>query len=161
MLERLAKWRPALRLACLALAALAVLQLAQLARGWNAVARIEVPLARSDRASTNSVVAANADPVALSPQISARIEKIKNSQILGMIMRPPPMALIGIAGQDVLLRAPSGQTGVIRVGEELGGIKLLQIGTNRVLIEHAGRKQELMLFNGFGGESLLEKEKTQ
>ena len=48
------------------------------------------------------------------------------------------MALLGIAGKDVFLRAPNGQTGLIREGEELGGVKLLRIGMNRVLIEQDG-----------------------
>ena len=38
------------------------------------------------------------------------------------------MALLGIAGRDAFLRAPNGQTGIVKVGDELGGIKLLQIG---------------------------------
>ena len=54
---------------------------------------------------------------------------------------------------------PNGQTGLIREGEELGGIKLLRIGTNRVLIEHEGQKKELLMFEGFGGQNLLPKEK--
>ena len=54
----------------------------------------------------------------------------------------------------------TGQAGLIRVGEELGGIKLLQIGTNRVLIEQDAQMKELTLFSGFGSESLLPKGKT-
>lgn len=65
------------------------------------------------------------------------------------------MALLGIAGKDALIRSPQGQTGFVREGAELGGIKLLRIGTNRVLIEHEGQKKELMLFSGFGGASLM------
>ena len=68
-----------------------------------------------------------------------------------------PMALLGIAGKDVFLRAPNGQTGLIRQGEELGGVKLLRIGVNRVLVEENGEQKELMLFSGFGGETLLPK----
>jgi hypothetical protein len=68
------------------------------------------------------------------------------------------MALLGIAGRDVILRAPNGQTGLLRAGEELGGVRLLRIGTNRVLIEHEAQQKELTLFSGFGSETLLGKE---
>ena len=64
---------------------------------------------------------------------------------------------MGIAGQSAFLRAPSGQTGLVKEGEDLGDIKLLRIGTNRVLVEQDGKKQELMIFSGLGGESLLPK----
>ena len=78
-------------------------------------------------------------------------------------MRPLPMALLGIGDKDVFLRAPNGQTGLLKEGDELGGVKLLLIGTNRVLIEHEGQQKELTVFAGFGSETLLpkEKEKTQ
>jgi hypothetical protein len=89
--------------------------------------------------------------------VQARIEQIIKSEILGMIMRPPPMALLGIAGKDVLFRSPTGQTGLMRVGEEMGGVKLLQIGPNRILIEQDGQKKELTIFEGLGGESLMPK----
>jgi hypothetical protein len=89
--------------------------------------------------------------------VQAILDKIKQSQLFGPEVKPPPMALLGIAGKDVFLRGPNGQTGLIREGEELGGAKLIRIGTNRVLIEHEGRQQELMIFSGFGSETLLEK----
>ena len=50
---------------------------------------------------------------------------------------------------------PNGQTGMVREGGELGGVKLLQIGTNRVLVEVDGQKKELVIFSGFGSETLL------
>lgn len=97
----------------------------------------------------------------LPPAIQARIERIKDSEIFGTVPKPMslPMALLGIAGKDAFLRAPSGQTGLVREGGELGGMKLLQIGTNRVLVEHDGQKKELTIFSGFGGETLLPKRK--
>ena len=91
----------------------------------------------------------------LPPAVQARIEQIKESEILGPVIRPMPMALLGIAGRDAFLRAPDGQTGLVREGAELGGIKLLRIGTNRVLIEHEGQQKELTVFSGFGSGSLL------
>jgi hypothetical protein len=93
----------------------------------------------------------------LPPAIQARVERISDSEILGPVIRPLPMGLLGIAGNVAFLRAPSGQTGLVKEGDELGGLKLLRIGINRVLIEQEGQKKELMLFSGYGGPSLLSK----
>lgn len=95
----------------------------------------------------------------MKPELQARVDTILNSQIFGAIPKPPPMALQGIAGDSVLLRSPNGQTGLISVGGELGGVKLLKIGINRVLIEHDGQEKELTLFSGYGGDSLLNQTK--
>jgi hypothetical protein len=97
----------------------------------------------------------------LPPAIQARVDRITQSEILGPVVRPLPMALLGIAGQDAILRAPDGRVGLVRVGEELGGVKLLRIGTNRVLIEHEKQRKELTLYSGFGSEPLLSKEKQE
>ena len=97
----------------------------------------------------------------LPPAIQARVDKITQSEILAAVVRPQPMALLGIAGNSAFLRSPSGQSGVVKEGDALGELKLLKIGTNRVLVELAGEKKELMVFSGFGGESLLPKEKEQ
>ncbi|MBI4326832.1 MAG: hypothetical protein HY674_16450 [Chloroflexi bacterium] len=97
----------------------------------------------------------------LPPAIQSRVDRITQSEILGAVIRPLPMALLGIAAHDAVLRAPNGQTGLLKEGEELGGVKLLRIGTNRVLIEHEGQKKELTVFSGFGSETLLPKEKEK
>lgn len=99
-------------------------------------------------------------PPELPPAIRARVDRITDSELLGPVMRPLPLALLGIAGDVVFLRAPSGQTGLVKEGGDLGGIKLLHIGTNRVLVEQDGQKKELSIFEGFGGESLLPKPPT-
>jgi hypothetical protein len=93
----------------------------------------------------------------LTPEIQARVDRITESEIFGPVMHPMPMALLGIAGNSAFLRAPSGQTGLVKEGEDLGEIKLLRIGVNRVLVEQNGEKKELMIFAGLGGESLLPK----
>lgn len=90
----------------------------------------------------------------LPPELQGKVDRIVQSELLGMVMRPPPMALLGIAGQDILLRAPNGQTGLLREGGEMGGVQLLRIGTNRVLVKENGQERELMIFEGLGGESL-------
>ena len=93
----------------------------------------------------------------LSPLVQARVDRITQSELLAPFIRPLPMALLGIAGRDAFLRAPNGQTGLVKEGDELGGVKLLKIGINRVLIEQAGESKELMIFSGLGSESLLPK----
>jgi len=96
-------------------------------------------------------------PAKLSPEIQARVNRVYESEIFAPIMHPMPMALLGIAGNMAFLRGPTGQTGLVKEGDNLGDVKLLRIGTNRVLVEQDGKKQELMIFSGLGGESLLSK----
>jgi hypothetical protein len=98
-------------------------------------------------------------PPDLAPAVLARVDKITDSEILGQVIRPLPMALLGIAGNVAFLRAPSGQTGLVKEGDELSGLKLLRIGVNRVLVEQDGEKKELTIFSGYGSESLLPKQK--
>jgi hypothetical protein len=184
MLER---FETALKVACLALAALVLVQCSRFVMRRDSLARLTIPAvpslpdvsdAQTGAKTTNSpprtespksatnlppVMSARIDRLTpatnLSPAISARIDRVTQSEILGPIIRPLPMALLGIAGQDAFLRAPNGQTGLLKEGEELGGIKLIRIGTNRVLIEHEGQQKELSVFSGFGSESLLPKQK--
>ena len=96
-------------------------------------------------------------PAPIPPLIQARIDRITQSELLAPVFHPPPMALLGIAGKDAFLRTPNGQMSLLREGGESDGLKLLRIGTNRVLVELAGDKKELMIFEGLGGESLLPK----
>lgn len=98
------------------------------------------------------------NPPTVPPEILARVDRVIDSEILGPVMHPLPMALLGIAGNSAFLRAPSGQTGLVKEGDKLGELKLLQIGINRVLVEEDGQKKELMIFSGLGGESLLPNE---
>jgi hypothetical protein len=96
----------------------------------------------------------------LPPAVQARISKITDSEILGPVMRPLPMALLGIAGDVAFLRSDSGQTGLVKPGDSLDDIKLLRIGVNRVLIEQNGQKKELTMFSGYGSDSLLQNDPT-
>ncbi len=95
----------------------------------------------------------------LPPAAQARVDRIVQSEIFGPVPKPPPMALLGIAGRDAFLRGPDGQTGLVKEGDALGGLKLLKIGTNRVLVEQDGQTKELTVFSGFGSETLLPKGK--
>ncbi len=83
------------------------------------------------------------------------------SGLLGPVIRPPPMALMGIVGRDVILRSPEGQVGMIREGDRLGSVELVRVGTNRVLVRENGQEKELTIFQGYGGESLLPKAKGE
>ena len=93
----------------------------------------------------------------VTPAVQASIDRITDSEILGPVVRPLPMALLGIAGKVVFLRTPDGVTGLVKEGDELGGIKLVGIGVNRVLIEEDGHQKELTIFDGIGGKTLLDK----
>jgi hypothetical protein len=92
--------------------------------------------------------------------LQSRIDRIVESEIFAPIMHPLPMALLGIAGDCAFLRSASGQTGLVKEGDSLGDIKLLRIGTNRVLVEQGELKQELMIFSGYGGDSLMPNNST-
>ena len=94
----------------------------------------------------------------LPPAVQRRLDRIIESEILAPVIHPQPVALLGIVGRDAFLQAPNGQSGLIKEGEELGGVKLLRLGINRALIEEAGEKKELTLFSGLGSESLLSKQ---
>lgn len=157
MLER---WNPLLRIVCLALAGVIVFQVSRLAFNRDALARsnIDAPLPEKKSSETDTNTAAG-KPVALPREVQARIDEIKKSQLLAPDIKPPPMALLGIAGQDVFLRGPNGQTGLLRKGEELDGVKLIKIGTNRVVVEQDKQQKELTIFSGFGSETLLPKKK--
>ena len=153
MLERYNPW---LRIACFVLAAIVLYELARLVRPAGQALAAFQP---GNVAFHQGLPAAGTN--AFPAEIAARIDKIKTSGILGqVIMRPPAMpALLGIAGRDVFIRAPNGQTGLAQEGEEFGGVKVLRVGTNRVLIQYEGKTNELTVFEGFGSDSLLGKEK--
>ena len=87
----------------------------------------------------------------------ARVELIYRSELFGPVIQPIPSALLGIAGDSVFLRGTNGQTGAVKEGDSLGGVKVLKIGINRVLVEEGGQQKELTIFSGFGGTSLMPK----
>ena len=158
----------AYRAAGLGLAALIVLQVGLVAARKDPRAGLTLPAPVSGSPAvaakaevTNSPATAAGSPVPqpvpVPTKVQVRIDRIVQSEILGPVVKPMlnPPALMGIAGQDAILRSPNGQVGLVRLGEELGGIKLLRIGTNRVLIEQDGQTKELSIFSGFGGPALL------
>ena len=153
---------------CLFLAVLLVVQVARLgarrptvqeaslgvSSESTGIAEDAPPSAEGDTNSPAQAVPGRTPP-SLNPAVQSRVDRIVASELLGRVQRPLPMALLGIAGSDAFLRAPNGMTGLVREGNELGGIKLIRIGTNRVLIEHEGQNKELTVFSGFGGENLM------
>ena len=171
---------PVLRIVCVALAALVCAQLVRVAKARNPLADLKLSAASFTNAPVVSMAQTNGpapkptnSPPAgsrssssagrseLPTAVQAHVDKIVQSEILGAVVRPLPMALLGIAGKDAFLRGPDGQTGLVREGEELGAVKVLRIGTNRVLVEHEGQKKELTLFSGFGSESLIEERRPK
>jgi len=94
----------------------------------------------------------------LPSEVKTQVQRIIDSEILAPVMHPLPMALLGIAGQDIFLRTPDGQTGLVKEGGELGGVKVLRVAVNRVLVEQGGEKKELTIFEGLGSETLLSKQ---
>lgn len=161
MLER---YNRALKIICAALALLLIFQISQLFARKDPLADVSNLPARSPSPSPGEKAGPNGQSSSriespIAPEIQSRIDRIAQSEILGVVSvpKPPPMALLGIAGKDAFLRAPNGQTGLLREGDELGGIKLLKIGTNRVLIEQDKQQKELTLFSGFGSDTLLPK----
>lgn len=163
MFDRLLPW---LKITCLLLAGLMVYQAARLlvGRDRTELAGLDVrfpeivapPVPPGDGTKAASAWTAPA-PETPPATVQDRIDRIERSGILGAVPRPLPLALLGIGGEDAFVRAPNGQTGLLRVGEELGGIKLLRIGINRVVIEEAGQEKELTLFPDLGGPSILSK----
>jgi hypothetical protein len=96
----------------------------------------------------------------LPPETQARVDRIVDSEALGALMHTQ-LALLGIAGDQAFIRSTNGMSGPVAVDGEMGGVKLLRIGINRVLVDDGGEKKELTLFDGVGGESLMPKETNQ
>lgn len=160
------------KVVCLVLAVIFILQLVRFAGAKDPLRDVTIPSPSTSLVATVSVVtvsptnspSSNAPPgrarpstkaVDLPPAIAARIEQIKENEVFGAIPKPLPMALLGIIGMDAIIRGSNGQTGLVREGDEFGGVKVLRLGTNRVLVEHEGQKKELTIFSGFGSESLM------
>lgn len=175
------RYTPILRIICIALAAVVCAQLVRVAKARNPLSDLKLSAASFTNATLPATTATatnataqkptNSSPRAsrsagtpksdLPPAVQARVDKIVQSEILGAVVRPLPMALLGIAGKDAFIRGADGQTGLVREGEDFGTLKVLRIGTNRVLVEYEGQKKELVLFSGFGSETLLPKEEKQ
>ena len=162
------RFQRALRILCLCLAGLVLWQLSRafVRKGdplpafnvpASAQAAAPPPEATAGKTNATAKTPSRSSAVELPPHAQARVDRIVQSEILGALVKPQPMALIGLAGQDAFVRTTTGQTVLLREGEENSGVKLLRIGTNRVLVEHEGQQKELMLFSGLGSESLLPK----
>ena len=168
------------KIVCAVLGVLLVLQLVRFAAAKDPLANVTIPTPpilsvatnvsvapKTSRATnaavipttsgaTNIAASSKAPPkVTEPPVITNRIEQIKNTEIFGAAPKPPPMALLGIIGMEAIIRADNGQTGLVKEGDVFAGVKVLRLGTNRVLVEHEGEKKELTVFAGFGSETLM------
>ncbi len=96
------------------------------------------------------------------PELPKSLATIAASGILGKapVKQKPPPALIGFVGDAAIIRSPGGREDLVRAGGEIDGVKVLEIGVNRVLIEYQNKKLELMVYAGQGGESLLPPKKA-
>ena len=144
-----------LKVGCLILAAVAIVQVTRLFGRTDPLAGLTLAGTPAQSRLTNQPALGTN----LAPAVQARLDLITQSEILAAVVRPQPMALLGLAGLDAFIRAPNGQTVILREGEESSGIKLVRIGTNRVLIEHEDQTKELTLFSGFGSTTLLPQDK--
>ena len=149
------RYTPVLKIACAALAVVLVVQVSRLGARTNPFEGLNF----GEGGGVALTNAASGGPTNLPAPIQARVDRITQSEILGAVVRPLPMALLGIGGRDAIIRTPGGQTVLLREGEETGGVRMIQIGTNRVLVEHENQKKELTLFSGLGSTTLLPKEK--
>jgi hypothetical protein len=107
---------------------------------------------------------AEAAKKAAPPAPDARSQAIEKSSIFGEAPKkggPARPALLGIAGDRAILRLPDGKVDLAVEGSEIGGVKVLRMAQNRVLVEYRGRKLELTIFSGLGSDSLSEKSREK
>src|SRR4051812_34055290 len=108
----LKRFVPVFRIVCLALGGVLLYQVGSLALHRDPLAGVRVPttLTVANTAAepaaapkTNAVTGPwpAPKPPELSAAVQARVDRIVQSEILGPVMRPPPMGLLGIAGKDV------------------------------------------------------------
>jgi len=146
-----------LKTACLGLAVLLSLEAYRLAveeDPLGELAAVEATALPDEGGGADASPAPPAKPGSVdnAPETYAVIDA---SAILGSSRKPPQKpALLGIAADHAFIRAPSGQTDIVREGGDLGGVKVLRIGTNRVLIEYEGKQEELTIFSGLGSAPL-------
>lgn len=156
------------KLTCVALAALIVARIVGELKPAASLAEVKVPSledlkppaskAKKKSSSSRSSRSYSSRPK-LPPEVTARTEAVYQSEIFGPVQRPLPMAVLGLIGEDVIFRAPNGQTKLVKVGDEVDGVKILKVGINRVLVEQDEKQKELTLHSGYGSESLLSKDK--
>lgn len=137
------------------LALLPLLQMGLRKQPLNAIDLSQIKAIAESASKGESESKPSPKPAPLPAEVELRTDKLNSSGILGRIPQPPPMALIGIAEPYAFVRTPHGQTGKVKEGESLGGVKVLRVEANRVLVEHEGRKSELQIFSGIGSKSLL------
>lgn len=88
---------------------------------------------------------------------------IDRSGIFGSVppRQTPQPSLMGIAGRYALIRLPDGRAELLDEGSETGGVKVLRIDTNRVLLEFKGKQVELTIFSGMGSSPLTGRKENE
>ncbi|MBN2490882.1 MAG: hypothetical protein JXQ29_08540 [Planctomycetes bacterium] len=136
-----------LELACAVLALLVAIHLAGLVFGSGSASGVQAldGGAVGAAAGAGGEAGANELPHAFGP--------IAERQLFGAAAPPTahPVVLEGIAHDWVFLRSPRGRAGLVRVGESLDGVKVLELGWNRVVVEVEGERKELVMHQGLGG----------
>ncbi len=170
------KYVGALKIVCVGLALLIAVR----ARESGGDSPVESSMALLDGAGTESPTAAGESvPSTRGPRTDVGAEAgdrdslppayavIFSNGIFGKLpdrenLEHPLPTLVGLvdgkARRYAVFRTGEAKSLRIAEGEELNGVKILRIGTNRVLIEHRGRKVELRLFSGLGSTPLLTQE---
>ncbi len=129
---------------------------------WQVMGLISEPATLADPAELDAAVAPSAAPPA-PPPFPEAFRAIDRKGIFGAspAAAEQPLELLGLMGEYALLRTPSGETGRARVGESVGGVKVIRVGTNRVLVEHDGTTKELSIYSGLGSDPLESPAKEQ
>ena len=175
MLENLIR---GLRLICLALAIVVSLQVYRLTWGASPEGDDLIALPASDE-RPNQAPSRSGSPAkegdgegneegdgAPASSLPERYAPLTSSGLFGKSppqKPPPPPALLGLMGgrekKYAILKGGDGKSFRLAAGEEKNGVKLLRVGTNRVVIEYLEKEIELSLFSGLGGKSLLDARK--
>lgn len=103
------------------------------------------------------------------------VQRLVDSTLFGFAPPPPPdepekeaappkaepPTFHGTIGDRAILDIPGSGVRSIRKDEEQEGVKVLDISTNRVLIEVDGQKTELTIYSGVGSDPLLNPKEDQ
>lgn len=115
------------------------------------------PLAGDSVGATRPDPAATAEPPATLP---AAYQPIVTSGILGLVPapKPRPPQLLGLLGKGAIIGTPGGKTRWLVPGEEFDGVRLVEFRTNRAVVEHAGKRHELIIHQGLGSDPIIDGE---
>src|SRR5687768_11596304 len=96
------RYVPVLKIVCAGLAVVLIIQATRLRARSNPFEGLSFGES-GGTAMTNTASGAQTN---LPAPIQARVDRITQSEILGTVVRPLPMALLGIGGSDAIVRTP-------------------------------------------------------